>query len=634
MRFSFPSIRLLLVPAVASVVLLAQPAPAGNQSGPGWNQAKPKKKNANAAADGGSQPGSRKKSASQPNAPVHPGPEAPPVKPRKGDPLPPPARPVPQDEELLREAPLTGRLTEDALILMAIANDPELSRRRDEVLISRSKALGAGDWENPELRIGYAWDHDDRLREAFTESIEDRMNSSERYNSTERIQSLSPTVDPSVRESEIRRTSGLERGTRYRTIETKVTPGRYKDIEKTTVYETRRTSQSENQSRDRRVGGISGINIQDPQSSSQDETRRIVEESTRTIRHPDDYTRDDELSILLRFRLPNFWERRAKIEIAAAETARAESEYLIEEDKVILKVRELYEELTLLENSARSSAGRGAMYQKKQSEFEALKVAELADVTADIRRESGKNRLDQRKYRSGIASVREELAYFCGLNSPDRIQIPDRPVRRMVPVRELDVDYLADIAQLHRSDLLDLQSRHQLAKAELMGAKAMRIPSIAFIDAGWTTSQTTGRTGESEEWGIRAGITLPFFEWTGINKAHKEFEKATEVYSRQIENQQRLIRQEISQAIERIKATSSEMGTFESDFDQVRADSKKSLEELSYDEIKVKKLDFQLSELTSRYEEQRYEVWSDYHKAIMALEQAIGTRLEKVLTLR
>lgn len=623
MRFSAPPTKLFLLP-LAALVCLSATAPAGNQSGAGWNQTKPKAKS-------NSKPSAPPVAEVVPEsyAPLAPEPAAPPVKRRKGDPLPPPARPIPEEGELMREAPPAGQLDEDALVLMAIANSTDLARRRDEVLIARAKVQGAGDWENPELRIGYAWDHDDRLRSAFSESSTEAILSDESYASTEYRQNTSPFPYSGNGETQYRTAAGDSRTTRFRTIETKVTPGRYEDVKVTKVYESRNDSSLEAQNRADQKGGVT---INEPLNITKNQDRKVVEESREVIKHDDAYSRDDQLSLLIRFRLPNPWERRANIEIAAAETARAESEYLIEEDKVILAVRELYEELTMLENTQRSSVALGGVYQKYRQEFEAVNLPELADVTADIRRESGRNKLDQREHRSDIARVREELSSFCGLNQPDRIKISDRPVRRMVSLKDLDVEYLASIAQLHRSDLLDLQSRHQLAKAELMGAKARRIPFVTFVDGGWSTTQTTSRTGESDEWAIRAGVSLPLFDWFGINKAHKEFEKAAEVYGRQIENQQRLIRLEISQSIARIKEATDELGTYEADYSQVKADAERSLKETAIDPIKLKKTEYQLDELRSRFESERHEVWSDYHKAVMALEHAIGTRLEKVMT--
>ena len=206
-----------------------------------------------------------------------------------------------------------------------------------------------------------------------------------------------------------------------------------------------------------------------------------------------------------------------------------------------------------------------------------------------------------------------------------------KPTRRVVPLASLDVDYLVSMAQLHRSDLLDLEARLAVAKAELKVARSAKIPFFTFIDGGWASSTTTGRTGETEEWSVRAGISLPLFDWFGINKAHLEHRTATEAYSRQIEQQRQLIITEIRVAIERIRTAAKELKAYDSDLTQIKADARKSIEQTSVDPIRSLKTRYQTEELVYKFEEDRYEVWSDYYKAVMELERALGTRLERVM---
>jgi outer membrane protein TolC len=241
---------------------------------------------------------------------------------------------------------------------------------------------------------------------------------------------------------------------------------------------------------------------------------------------------------------------------------------------------------------------------------------------ADIRLGVGKTIREQREFRSDIARLRQELATLCGLPHPERISVIGKPTRRLVSLESLDVDYLISMAQLHRSDLLDLKARLALAKAELMGAKAAKIPFFTFVDGGWATSQTS----------VRAGISLPLFDWFGINKAHLEHETASTAYSQQIEEQSRLIATDIRQAIDRIRAAAKELSVYESDLARVKADSRKSIEQTSVDPIRSLKTRYQTEELVFKFEEDRYEVWSDYYKAVMELERALGTRLERVLS--
>ena len=603
-----PSVYRTVLPLLG-LTLLPLPLSAGNQHGPGWQQAKSKPKAGGPTA-----------------SPASAGPRA-----GRVPDLPPdaPRRAVPTEDMVQRVIPGSGPLKEDDLIRLAIANDVTLARRRSEVLISQAKAKGAGDWENPELRIGYVWDQDERLQEPFSESATQTITANERYLSSENQRNLAPEFFPGAGDRQFQRTTGSVRSSRYRTIETKVTPGRYRDIVNTTVYEQRRSADTFRQDT---ADTTQEATVLKNEAGSQNTSRRIVERSREVINHPDDFANDDEFNILIRFRLPHPWERRAKLQLAAAETARAESDYLIEEDKVVRTVRALYEELNMAENISRSTASRSTLQNKFRQEVEAANSPDLADLAADLRLESGKTLRDQRELRSDIARLREELATYCGLDQPQRIASSSQPARRMVSTDSLDVDYLISMAQLHRSDLLDLQARMAVAKAELMGAKAAKIPFVTFFDAGWATSQTTGRTGENEEWSVRAGISLPFFDWLGINKAHLEHRAATESYSRLIEEQRRLVANEIRQAITRIRTAARELTTYEKDLARIREDSQRSLTESAVDPIKSYKNRYQSEDLVSKFEEDRYEVWSDYYKAVIELERALGTRLERVLS--
>ncbi len=616
----------VLVPALALWLVPASSVQAGNQHGPGWQQHQPKKTQPapaslrDAKAKAGQKANKSTKAAQ--GAKGVPGPAGGAVLPVA------PRRTVPDAASIPRRIPGKAPLYEDELIRLAIANDPELARRRAEILISRAKERGAGDWENPELRIGYAWDHDDRIREPFIERATERIASSERYSSVENERNLATGFEPFAGDSRSQSSSGTIRTSRYRTIERRVTPGRYKDVIDTTISEHRKANETFGQSTTNTEQGFSA-NTREAGSKNTD--RRIVERSREIIRHPDDYSRDDQLSILVRFQVPNPWERRANIELAAAQTARAESDYLIEEDKVVRTVRAMYEDLNMAESQSRAALSRNGINEKFLSELDAANLPGLADLSADVRLGIGKTKRDFREIRSDISRLREELSTYCGLDQPERIGVIGKPTRRIVPSVALDEGYLVSMAQLHRSDLLDLEARLAVAQAELKVARTAKIPFVTFVDGGWATASTTGRTGEAEEWSVRAGITLPIFDWFGINKAHLEHRAATEEWSRQIEEQRELITTEIRGALKRIRAAAAELGTYEKDLARVKADSIKSRQQTAVDPIRSLKTKYQTEELVFKFEEDRYEVWSDYYKAVMELERALGTRLERVL---
>ena len=297
-----------LIPLLG-MTLLPLPLTAGNQSGPGWQQTKPKAK-----------VNKKSKAAPAPRAAVVPGPAVDPVLPQGSANPVAPQRTAPQEGSIQRSIPGNGPLNEDDIIRLAIANHPELARRRSEILIARAKAKGAGDWENPELRIGYVWDQDDRLTEPFSEQSTERINARESFSSLESQRNLAPEFYPGFGDSSLQRTSGSVNTSRYRTIERKVTPGQFRDVVETTVYEQRKASESSLQNS---ANTGQGVTVNSREARAQQTNRRIVERSREVINHPDDYSRDDEFGLLVRFRIPNPWERKANLQIAAAETAGA-----------------------------------------------------------------------------------------------------------------------------------------------------------------------------------------------------------------------------------------------------------------------------------------------------------------------
>ncbi len=608
------SVRCLVIPVVG-LALGPMTLLAGNQYGPGWQQEKPRAQAKPLATPEPKAPSGPSLSKNKAPSKV----QAIPVK---------PPRTVPAEDALVREIPGSGLLGEDSLIRLAIANSPDLARLRAAVQISQAKALGVKDWENPELRIGYAWDHDDRIRQPFTEQETERITAREQFSTTQSQRNLAGEIFPGFGESQLQTSSGSLNTSRSRTIERRVTPGRFRDVIDTTVYENRSSVSSGQQRTADTIFGSTGVKNESEKASTD---RRIVERSRQIVNHPDDFGRADQLSLLVRFKPPNPLERRAKIEMAAAATARAESEYLIEEDKIVRTVRALYEDLNMGESVARASLARRAEQEKLGTQIETASMPELADLAADVRLEVMKSIRDQREFRTDLARQRQELAAFCGLPQPERIGTLKHPIRRVVPAESLDVDYLITMAMLHRSDLLDLQARLAMAKAELMGTKAAKIPYFSFIDAGWATSQTEGRTSGSDEWSVRAGITLPIFDWTGLNKAHLEHEKATEVFSKRIEDQRRFIGTEIRAALSRIHISARELSAFDADLERIRANAARSIAQTAIDPIKNLKTRYQNEDLVAKFEQDRYEVWSDYYKAVMALERALGTRLEQVL---
>src|SRR5690606_26051042 len=135
----------------------------------------------------------------------------------------------------------------------------------------------------------------------------------------------------------------------------------------------------------------------------------------------------------------------------------------------------------------------------------------------------------------------------------------------------------------------------------------------------------------NEEWQVRVAITLPLFDWIGINQTQKEFQTATELYERQIGDRQRLISMQIEQAINRIRRAEQKLALFETELNNLNASAERSLKETAEDLNDNARAKIKIEQLRSQYEEERYESWSEYNRSVLELERALGCRLEKAL---
>jgi hypothetical protein len=229
--------------------------------------------------------------------------------------------------------PNQGPITERELTLLAIANLPQLEKLRGAVKVATAQQRAVRNLEEPELRVSYAYDNDNRVGEPFTEFDTSLTNSTDTFNTF----STETTLNGTTLESE----RGSTSTSRMRMIERRVTPGATQDVIEERIYETRDSSTSSSGSRTE-LGSTS------PQSSSESSNRRLVATNRRVIEHPDTTGRDNAWGALVRFKVPHPWERKARILRAAAEVSLAEADYFAEEDIVVRTVRSNFQDLAIL----------------------------------------------------------------------------------------------------------------------------------------------------------------------------------------------------------------------------------------------------------------------------------------------
>jgi outer membrane protein TolC len=533
--------------------------------------------------------------------------------------------PFPSSEEIRSSVSATGQLGERELVLLAIANRPELEALRGEVTVATAKKAAAHDLQNPEVRVSYSEDSDGRLLQPYTETESIQTTGSESYtNSSSTYDYADPFSSSSTRES------GSGTATRNRTVERRVTPGRTQDVVEERVYENSSSSGSS------RKSGLRADGTPIAESERQSGTRRLVSSTRRVINHPATDDQGQAWGGYVRFFLPHPWERRARIHRAAAEIGLAEAQYFAEEDQVVRSVRSAFQQLSILAAELAAQTKRKADNEAYRDWLAEQKTARLGLELAAARTQVYDTLSNVRDLESQLANVRHELASFCGLADASRIH-PVVSEARVANPAKLDATYLTDIAMLYRSDVLSTQARLKVAQAQLAEAKAARIPFATFVDAGYSQLETTGRAGQNQEWFVRMGVTLPIWDWTGFNKKRQVFETASAAAETQLQRQQLQIKAEISQALKRLIEAEKQLDLRSKDLQELEAERKQSAGETQLatqdaaDMIKGKRIDYDFRDLSHQMQLGRYSALSDYVAAKAALEKALGVRLERAL---
>jgi outer membrane protein TolC len=553
-------------------------------------------------------------------------------------PQPPQGPRVPRAEDIQASLPAQGQLGEQQLILAAIAHRPELERLRGSIKVATAAKRAAGDLENPELRLSYAEDADSRLGVPYTEQETVNITGMESYDAYSSTNSTDLTVGqlPDT-QSTAERQSGSVRSNRMRIIERRVTPGATQDVVVEHIYETSSSTSSSAASSTTQGNDGTPYTQYGREGQRSTQSRRLVGTTRRVIQHPDTSGRDNAWGLLLRFRLPHPWERKARIQRAAAEISLAEADYFAEEDKVVRTVRGTFQELSVLSGKLEAQKRRKTSYESYRNWLSQQKNPQLGLELAATRTKVHASQSDIRELEGDVAALRDDLAAYCGISDASRIQ-PAMLTRHVADLEKLDAQYLTDIAQLYRSDVMTAKARLAVAQARLKEARSSRIPFASFVDLGYSQMTTLRRSGMNDELFVRVGITLPIWDWAGINKAHKVHEADSESWQRQLIMQRSLIENEVTQAIKRLRTAAAQLDNYEKDLAELQADMQQSKKDAQLatqdvgDLLKVKRIEYEFQDLEQQMQVSRYSSFASYNEALMALEKALGVRLERALT--
>lgn len=489
-------------------------------------------------------------------------------------------------EELLARVPATGSLSEEDCILSAIATSPSLHQRRAEIQRAISDRQSEKDWRNPELRLSYGSEGDDFLRHSYTETRR-TFSRPDPNGPLTPLERLERTVSPGYN-------GDSSTVSRWEYAPILGQPGEYEEIFTGTTYERETSSFS---------------------------------------------SRDSEsFSALLRLNTPHPWVKKARLQRAAAEIMLAEAQYLAEEDKLVREVRRLFHDLSVEESTLSAHSKRRQNFAAYRTEMESTNLAELAVDAARASLDVTDALSDSLRTGQDAREIRSRLAVLCGIQNASRIYSPGITTRRVLDYSALDHNYLTELAMMYRADAVESRGRLGIARARFAEAKAEKVPWATFIDAGWSRQTRDNYHGDEEEWMIRIAFEIPIFDWTGINKRSREYQKASQMWEETFNLQREKISLEVHQAILDVKRAYAELYGHEAEVKKAQAtlaaDIKKA--EAGAGGIsgfaKNSRLKFDAQEVRLQGEISRYRAYSAYNKALRQLEDAIGVRIEKALS--
>ena len=498
------------------------------------------------------------------------------------------------------------------LIQLALKNDPKLVQLRSQIPVEEAKkrAIPLNQWRDPELRLEYSRDNNIQLDQPFERSGQ----VTERFDTTS-SENTSGTDGPGSEQTsstEVRNSSFTER----------VEPGRFSETVTRTETEER-TTDSSTTTRD--SGGI------ERENSSETETIRSTRQETN-FDSRDSLARDDTASAKIRFWIPKPWEKKALLKQASKEIDLANYTITAAEREVILEVREHYEDLQYLYKRLKASTSKISIieeHRKREAEiFDISEELTVDDLGIEDLAIPG-IKMEQEELLNDLRRAKSELAARVGLKDGSRIRVTDRLLRSNIDLQAADLDYLIKMAYVHRGEIGVLQHQQAITESELDIINAQRIPWLSFVEGSYARDRTGGNR-TNDNWGIQAGVTLPFFSW--LSKDEEVVQAQIQAQYASLEANQRHIAVQVEEAFRSVKEAGRSRGRAQSATTSAakKMDGMKKRLEGSEDPLAIEKLRY---EIASRVDDfSRYTRTADrrYNQALIRLERALGADLNQV----
>ena len=428
------------------------------------------------------------------------------------------------------------------VVRLVLENDPELDDLRVELGVTEGRAREIRYWDDPEVRIGYNHEGDERVPGAYTETLsstrtdEGRETQTTRGSATENRSEtrLGGKNGAEVRSGSATRVSGETRRESFSGLETEVTTREYiprRDgvlIRDTTTQQTSgtstrtadefvRTSGTERRTDEpnaiRQSGAGSTRERQAMTTSGQ--VTRVQETDRYYARSP--YEASDRYSVQLRLQPRNPWEVSRLLKQARAEVSLAEFELQTAQARIAAEVRREFREMAGAVREAELARVRMDVKKRDLEFFQSLQksgapvVRQVAEKRAALARETVRHREAEAR----ADTLREDLALRAGIADARRLR-GGADTMPLLDFDGLNTNLVIQAAVATHPELAAALLELKACELGFEAARAARIPwfSVLAVEAGYE-ERYGGKV--SDDYGVFAGINLPVFSWLDEN---------------------------------------------------------------------------------------------------------------------
>ncbi len=486
------------------------------------------------------------------------------------------------------------------LIALGLKNNPRLISLRGAITIAEAQKKAARDWPDPQIRFRKNWGSNE-IPAPFTEA---------------RTESYTQQVSRTVINEDGQEKKSISEETVNRNISRTITEG----SDKTVIEETIEENSEEN------ITILPNPEIFEPGGTRTD-AREMTRNGTETNFHDTNPFADEE-DTQLQFRLyvPHPGIRKARLARAEQEVELARTVALNQERDVVIKIREEYEqlqylkaqiELLELEESAAKS------YSEVQS-----KMLSSGLITIDKIEYVGSDGLSVEGAQIEFNSQRDNLAARVGLKNSQRIRITDKLISPSIDLNHTHLEYLIRMSLANRGELTTIRAKEKIAQSSLNESRAKKIPWFDYVQAGIGREEEGGqRTGES--WGIQLAMSVPLFSWLGHESEVREAAVAS--YYSQKGATQTIITAEVVASYENLNRAKKYRDRAQKHALTQKEYNTEFIKRIKNTERhKLEKIRFEIAQNATKTTQHRLAAERTYNKALLQLEKALGTSLEKV----